>query len=71
MLFLYTDGVPEATNVDNELFGNQRLLDAMNRSGARGPVELLSSVKNAVASFVGEADQFDDLTMLGLILRKG
>ena len=66
MLFLYTDGVPEATNTEDELFGVKRLIQSLNQNNASGPVELLSSIKLAVSHFVGEADQFDDLTMVGL-----
>jgi len=68
MLFLYTDGVTEATNASNELFGTKRLIEAMNASGAEGPVPLLHAVKDAVDAFVGDAGQFDDLTMLGFKL---
>ena len=67
-LFLYTDGVPEATNEAGELFGSKRLLAAMNRSKAARPVQLLTSIKDAVSDFVGDADQFDDLTMLAITL---
>ncbi len=68
-LFLYTDGVPEATNSSNELFGLGRMLNAMNGSDCKDPEELLETVKKAVDSFVGDAEQFDDLTMLGLSIR--
>jgi sigma-B regulation protein RsbU (phosphoserine phosphatase) len=70
-IFLYTDGATEATNEHNELFGEKRLLRALNDSHAEDPVELLGSVKNAISEFVGEADQFDDLTMLGIIYGSG
>lgn len=65
-LFLYTDGVPEATNANNELFGMERAVDALNVDPDRSPMELLQGVTDAVAAFVGSAPQFDDLTMLGL-----
>ena len=65
-LFLYTDGVPEATNSNNVLFGTDRLLEVMNRHKDSDPQTLLTEIKAAVDKFVGEADQFDDLTMLGL-----
>ncbi len=68
-LFLYTDGVPEATNGENELFGTDRLLEAMNQCRDADPKTLLTNVKSAVDEFVGEAEQFDDLTMLGITLR--
>lgn len=69
MLFLYTDGVPESTNVNDELFGVKRVIEALNQSGADGPVDLLGAVKNSVSIFAREADQFDDLTMLALLYR--
>ena len=64
-LFVYTDGVPEATNADDEQFGEERLLQALNLNPDALPKEMLKNVKNAVDSFVGDAPQFDDLTMLG------
>ena len=65
-LFLYTDGVPEATNADNELFGTDRMLDALNEDMQADPQQVLHQVRRAVDAFVGEAEQFDDLTMLCL-----
>ena len=66
MIFLYTDGVPEATNSNTELYGTDRLIEAMNRYPNADPKELLSVVHRSVNEFVGEADQFDDLTMMAL-----
>ncbi len=65
-LFLYTDGVPEATSAENELFGTERMLAALNENAAAAPQELLRGVRRAVDGFVKEAEQFDDLTMLAL-----
>ena len=65
-LFLYTDGVAEATNAENALFGTERMLDALNAAPDAGPEQLLKNVRAAVDSFVREAPQFDDLTMLCL-----
>ena len=65
-LFLYTDGVPEATNAENKLFGTERMLAALNENQSSPPEELLKNVRRAVDGFVKEAEQFDDLTMLGL-----
>ena len=65
-LFLYTDGVPEATNRDNELFGTERMLDALNEDMQADPQMVLHQVRCAVDAFVGDAEQFDDLTMLCL-----
>ncbi|MBR2996312.1 MAG: PP2C family protein-serine/threonine phosphatase [Lachnospiraceae bacterium] len=66
MLFLYTDGVPEATNQALESFGTARMIDALNENPAASPRALLQNVHAAVDRFVGKAEQFDDLTMLCL-----
>ena len=63
-LFLYTDGVPEATNVDNKLYGEDRLLAFMNQNALLEATELLPTLKANIDEFVGEAPQFDDITML-------
>ena len=63
-LFLYTDGVPEATNVDNKLYGEDRLLNFMNQNASMEATELLPALKANIDEFVGEAPQFDDITML-------
>ncbi|MCR5044985.1 MAG: SpoIIE family protein phosphatase [Treponema sp.] len=65
-LFVYTDGVPEATNASQELFGMDRLLQALNIEPSATPKELLPIVRSQVDEFVGDAPQFDDLTMLAL-----
>jgi serine phosphatase RsbU (regulator of sigma subunit) len=66
MLFVYTDGVPEATNAGEQLFGAERMVNALNGIQSDEPPQILSAVKSAVDSFVGSAPQFDDLTMLCL-----
>ena len=63
-LFLYTDGVPEATDADNKLFGAERMLAALNADSGASPEELIKNVRRAVDEFVDGAEQFDDLTML-------
>ena len=63
-LFLYTDGVPEATDENNELFGTDRMLGALNAAPEASPVEVLRDVRSSVDAFVKDAEQFDDLTML-------
>ena len=65
-IFVYTDGVPEANDADNRLFGMARLLEALNRDVEASPEEMLANVRSAVDDFVQDAEQFDDLTMLGL-----
>ncbi|MBQ2348339.1 MAG: PP2C family protein-serine/threonine phosphatase, partial [Clostridia bacterium] len=64
-LFVYTDGVPEATNADNVLYGSDRMLEALNQDLEAEPEQLLLNVKHSVDEFVGDAPQFDDLTMMG------
>ena len=70
-LFLYTDGVPEATDADNQLFGADRMLEALNRQPAAAPEQILKNVRQAVDGFVQDAEQFDDLTMLCLEYKGG
>lgn len=64
VLFLYTDGVPEATSASEELFGTDRMLEALNTAVQSSPEEQLHAVRNAIDQFVGGAEQFDDITML-------
>ena len=61
-LFLYTDGVTEAENEDQEQFGEERMKDALH--GRKGSMEHLNNIQKEVAAFVGSAPQSDDLTML-------
>ena len=68
-LFVYTDGVPEATNADTILYGTDRMLHALNEAKDRSCCELLASLHRDVDAFVGAADQFDDITMLCIELR--
>lgn len=68
-LFLYTDGVTEATNTENMLYGEERLLTFMNQNASMEARKLLPALKNNIDEFVGEAPQFDDITMLMLDYR--
>ena len=63
-IFLYTDGVTEATNLEKELYGEERLKNFMDENAELPANELLSKLKTDIDSFVGEAPQFDDITML-------
>ena len=65
-LFVYTDGVPEATDADSQLFGTDRMLSALNEKDAADPKEVVQVVHEAVDRFVKDAEQFDDMTMLCL-----
>lgn len=65
-LFVYTDGVAEATNAENELFGMDRILEALNTDTGASPMATMQNVRNAVSAFVKDAEQFDDLTMVCL-----
>ena len=65
-LFVYTDGVTEAMNSRDELFGTERMLEALNRNPSADPEALLQEVSAEIDKFVGNAPQFDDMTMLGL-----
>ncbi|MCR4754794.1 MAG: SpoIIE family protein phosphatase [Lachnospiraceae bacterium] len=68
-LFVYTDGVPEATDANCQLFGTDRMIDALNMEPLASPEALLKNVKDATDEFIGDAPQFDDLTMLAVTLR--
>ena len=63
-LFVYTDGVAEATNADNELFGTERMLEALNKDPDAAPKQILENVTEGINAFVAGAEQFDDITML-------
>ena len=65
-LYLYTDGVTEAQNLSNELFGEQRLLSSLNEAKGMSVEEICKKVKADVDIFAGAADQFDDITMLSI-----
>ena len=65
-LFVYTDGVPEACNEQQEFFGLERTVSALNQDVNETPQAILENVRNAVKQFVAGAPQFDDLTMMCL-----
>ena len=65
-LLVYTDGVPEANNPQTELFGEERMMETLNRYADAEPEELIRRIYEAVASFADGADQFDDITMLAV-----
>ncbi len=63
-LFLYTDGVPEATDRNNRMYGTERMIEALNINLGAKPEEILNTVRDDISAFVKEAEQFDDLTMV-------
>lgn len=72
MLFLYTDGLTEAATTDGQLFGEERVLELLTGEGASASVQdIITRMTGAVAEFVGDAEQSDDLTMLAIQLLSG
>ena len=65
-IYLYTDGVAEATNSDDILYGTDRMIEALNKTENYSLEETLKFMKNDIDNFVGDAPQFDDITMLSL-----
>ncbi len=63
-MFVYTDGVPEATNAVKAMFRAELLIDTLNRDANASPEELIHRVHEEVKLFTGHAPQFDDMTML-------
>ena len=68
-LFLYTDGVTEASNSQNELYGDERLLKVLNSTKGMHSKEILSFVRDDIEGFVNGAPQFDDITMLEMAVK--
>ena len=64
IIYLYTDGVPEAQDKDHHLFGEERLVESLKQKNHCCPKEVISTVSEAVEEFVNGYDQFDDMTML-------
>ena len=69
-LFVYTDGVTEATDSSNVLFGEERLVASLNSGKDFTPDKLIENVKSDIDRFVGDAPQFDDITMLSISWNK-
>jgi len=63
-LFVYTDGVAEATDANEELYGTTRMLEALNQDPDADPKTTLTNVLDGINEFVAGAEQFDDITML-------
>lgn len=69
-LFIYTDGVTEATDKENELYGEERLLNILKMTTGMSSKEILSFVRDDIEGFVNGAAQFDDITMLEMAVKK-
>ena len=65
-LLVYTDGVAEANNAQEELFGTDRMIEALKQAENGAPSEIIAALDGAIQAFVGKAPQFDDTTMLCL-----
>ncbi len=69
MVFLYTDGVTEANNTREEMYGEDRLLSVLNENRDKAPEQLTNIVWDDVRTHQGDAKQFDDITMLAFCYR--
>ncbi|MCR4689251.1 MAG: PP2C family protein-serine/threonine phosphatase [Saccharofermentans sp.] len=65
-LFLYTDGVPEATNSENKLYKMTKLVEVLNSKKDATVQEQVENIEQSISTFVKDAEQFDDLTMLAI-----
>ena len=68
-LFLYTDGIVEANNIDNELYGEKRLQEFLNESINLNVKDNINEIKNDIDRFLGVNELFDDITMLELLYK--
>ena len=68
-IFVYTDGVPEAKNAENGFFGLERTEQALNNAEKESAEGILDAIRQVTDAFRGEAQQFDDLTMLCVIYK--
>ena len=66
VLFLYTDGVPEAVNIENTPLGTDGMLTLLNRSSCADMCTLLDDTAKGITDFTGNAPQFDDVTMMAI-----
>ena len=65
-LYIYTDGVVEALNVDDKMYGLERMLSALNDNIIHSPQEIDAALRENLREFMGDAEQFDDITTLCL-----
>ena len=65
-IFVYTDGVAEAVDAENHLFGTERMLEMLNREADASPEKILQNTLEGIREFVQDTEQFDDITMMCL-----
>ena len=65
LLLAFTDGIPDALNLENDSFGSERLIELLN-GGDTTPAALLKNIEERLRQFIGTADQFDDITLLAV-----
>jgi sigma-B regulation protein RsbU (phosphoserine phosphatase) len=70
VLFMYTDGLTEASNSDQTMFGPDRVLDTLNSGPKQDIKSLVLKVRHEADAFSGGEEQFDDMTMLALIFKE-
>jgi len=66
LVVLYTDGVTDAINADEEEFGLARLTEVIQRMRERSPSDIIATINSEVMAFVGDVPQFDDFTLVVL-----
>jgi len=64
MIFVYTDGITEARNINKEFYGDKRLLEALNKETSVSVDKIVKNVSDSINGFVSSSAQFDDITML-------
>ena len=64
VLFLYTDGLPEASDSNNKMFGFDRMTESLDKYRSETAQGIVDGIRSSVSDFVGDAPQFDDLTIL-------
>ena len=69
-VFVYTDGEPEAINENEEQYGTDRMIQVLNGIKDKTVEETLLFMSESINEFKGKADQFDDITMLGVEFAK-
>ncbi|MCF0132831.1 MAG: SpoIIE family protein phosphatase [Blautia sp.] len=68
-IYVYTDGVPEATNADNQMYGTDRMMAMLNLNKNGSIKDMLHSMKEDIDAFTGDVSAFDDITMLCMKFR--